>query len=271
MQDIILNSVLECARDLPPISKTAIELINVIDNPDTSRDDIIKLVSLDEVIFANAFKYANSAAMGVRREIRNTREIIDLLGLQELKKLAITIAARNAISDGEIWYHSIFMASCSQKLARKLNFRAEDVDDVYIAALMMSYGALVFRVYYGDDYNQIEEESDLFTRLRLEDENYGINHLELSYKVLEDWGLPEHALKLIFNHQSENKFTRANAIIELSRIMSMLEFASDDEIDKVFSSEPIKHLVNEFDLGSFDLDYHFVRKMHDYALEFVSI
>jgi HD-like signal output (HDOD) protein len=271
MQNIILGSVLECARDLPPISKTAIELINVIDNPDTNRSDIIKLVSLDEVIFANAFKYANSAAMGARREIRNTKEIIDLLGLQELKKLAITIAARNAISDGEIWYSSIFMASCSQKLARKLNFRVEDVDDVYTAALMMSYGALVFRIYYSEEYTAIEEETNLQERIRLEEENFGINHIELAYQVLEEWGLPKKALELIRNQQYIDRFTRANALIELSRIMSRLEFATDSEIEQEFLKDSVQNLVKEFDFEVFDLSPSFVRKMHDYALEFVSL
>jgi HD-like signal output (HDOD) protein len=60
----------------------------LIDNPNTTRDQVAHLVAQDEYLFAQCFKHANSAAISSLRELKTIQEILDILGFSYIKKAA---------------------------------------------------------------------------------------------------------------------------------------------------------------------------------------
>ena len=57
-----LADFLKHVSELSTISPVAVELINKISLPNTTRKDVADLVAKDEILYANIFKFVHSAA-----------------------------------------------------------------------------------------------------------------------------------------------------------------------------------------------------------------
>lgn len=60
--------IINMANKLPVVSASAIQILSLIDNPRTSRNQIVEILKSDESLFAECFKQANSAAVSSMRE-----------------------------------------------------------------------------------------------------------------------------------------------------------------------------------------------------------
>jgi HD-like signal output (HDOD) protein len=267
MVQITLDKILEQAREIPPISDVALRLLKIISNPDVSREEVAKLLEIDEVLFGNAFRLANSAAIGSRRELKSAQEIIDVLGMKELSKIVTIVATKDALKDPELFYQSVFLANGAQKFARDLKLSKEYSDSVYIAALFLSFGSLVFKTFYQDEYIKILETNDFVERVLLEEREFGISNTELTYKILLDWDLPAEVTEIVKLQcdPSSHRFSVPNALIEFSRIALTLKNATNKEIEETFSDNKIIAVINKFNLHSLKLDSEIVRELHEQA------
>ena len=89
MPRLTKNEILELATQLPAVSTAATQLISIIENPMTSRNQIVDLLKVDEILFAECFKHANSAAVGAFRKFVTIHEIVDILGFSHIKRVAL--------------------------------------------------------------------------------------------------------------------------------------------------------------------------------------
>ncbi len=267
MPKFTLENISARIEEMPSLSKIAIDLIKLIDNPRCTREDVRKLVSLDEVLYAQIFKYANSVAIrGARSAVSTLDRAIDVIGLNELKNVTFTAAAKAMFSDKDLWHQSIFLAISSQYFAKQIDLERNITDDIYIAGLLNSFGVLVFRTFYEDEYKQFQSIQDYQERLIKEKEHFGVNNLELAYIALRACALPENILDMIYSQQFYNtdKFQKYNAIIELARRLSELKVQQAVDELKVFAQdEGLKQMIEEQGLSSIQIDQQLVEKINE--------
>ncbi len=267
MSKFTLEEINSRVEEMPSISSIAIDLIKLIDNPRCTREDVRKLVSLDEVLYAQIFKYSNSVALGgARGQITNLDRAIDVIGLNELKNVAFTAAARAMFKDKDLWRQSVFLASTSQFFAKHLDLSRNLQDDIYIAGLLNTFGVLVFKTFYEAEYKQFQSIQNYHERLEKEKEHFGINNLELAYLALRSCGLPENILDMIYSQQfyGSDKFARHNAIVEIARRLSELKTHSAVDEMKVLSQDTqLAEMMNNFGLGSILVDKQLLEKMNE--------
>jgi len=267
MSKFTLEQINSRLDEMPSISSIAIDLIKLIDNPRCTRDDVRKLVSLDEVLYAQIFKYANSVALGgARGQITNLDRAIDVIGLNELKNVAFTAAARTMFKDKDLWRQSVFLASSSQFFAKYLELPRNIQEDIYIAGLLNTFGVLIFKTFYDAEYKQFQSVQNYQERLTKEKEHFGINNLELAYLALRSCGLPETILDIIYSQQfySTDKFARHNAITEIARRLSELKTHSAVDEMKVLSQDTeFSEMMNNYELSSILVDKQLLEKMNE--------
>ncbi len=267
MSRFTLEEINSRVEEMPSLSRIAIDLIKLIDNPRCTRDDVRKLVSLDEVLYVQIFKYANSVAIGgARGSVTSLDRAIDVIGLNELKNVAFTAAARSMFKDKDLWRQSVFLATTSQFFARNLDLSRSIQDDIYIAALLNTFGVLVFKTFYEKDYKQFQSIQDFQERLDKEKEYFGINNLELAYLALRSCGLPETILDMIYSQQFYNsdKFAKHNAIIEVARRLSELRTHSAvDEMKVLSQDENFKAMMDRYELSSILVDKQLLEKLNE--------
>ncbi len=225
-----MQTAISKASELPALSNAALVLLNVLDSPNTTRDQIIYLIEIDEVLCANAYKYANSAFFSPRRKIELISEIVDYLGFNALKQIAITVAAKSIYNNSDMWFDSVFLAYTSRSIAKLTNEDREFCDRVYMMGLLQSMGSIILQYFYPTRYNKLSHETSFWRKLRLEKQEFGFNHLELTAAVLKDWGLPSNITKLLEKQDNYEAFHKENAILEIARRIRKIGLKGNIEI-----------------------------------------
>jgi len=267
-----LQDFLKHTSELATISPAAVELINKINLPSTRRDEIAKLVSTDEILFANIFKYTNSAALGLVRRPQTVIEAIDILGLNEIRNLVFAVAAKKVFVDLDLWHQSVFTAFTAQEFAKKIGLKQDDISNIYIAGLMRSMGTLIFKMFYKDDYSKVKDIKDRKERSDSERKIFGISNYDLAYEIVKDYGLPEAIVEIIKNQGDgweSDKFGQKNAMIDLAVSLSELskgDLEDQDLIKEAMNSE----MLTKFELNSLTVDTEFLKEIHERTDNFVN-
>lgn len=255
------------------VSHAATSLLNIIDDPEATRDEVSYLVSVDQGLCANAFKYANSAAMGSRREIESISEIVDYLGFNTLKQIATFVVAKSFVTDNELWFQSVFIANAAKRIAKLLNEETHVQDHSYTVALFLTYGRAILKNYYKSKFDQIMKLDDYFAQLDKEREIFNYNHHEVSATLLAQAGLPKSLISSISSQAERDSkgFTRVNAVIELAAALLHLEGKDEDAVKQAISQERVTKLVERFDFSELKVDKDFVDELFKEAKELVNI
>lgn len=267
------EDVFRSCENLPSISLASLELIRIVDNPETTKADIIELISLDEVLLVSLFRLVNSANFYTQKA-RNVADIVDILGFQAIKQKAIFISAKTVFCDETIWKQSVFLAIASKLISVEMGKGSSFVDDIYMAALFESYGAMALMNLYQNDYVPVFNMQNFDERLDKEADTFGVNHLELAYKVLTDWGIPKSVTCIIKNQIDflKDKYLEFNMIIEISKILYAMCEAPIEELHDVLSEYGgLNLLMEKFGFNSKIIDEEFLAKLekqYEFALNF---
>lgn len=254
----------DCLSNLSPV---LIEILNILDSPHTTVEEISRLVCLDKVLYANVFKYVSSAAFAMRKAPQTIEEAINYLGLYGLRDLIFILAARKMFISNSHWQSSVFIAFCAKRLAQKLGLKPNEVSNIYIAALMYDMGAYVLSTRHKQVYEKVLASENLFERFVLEDRIFGTNSIQLSYEILSSYDFPKPILNIIqaqshyYDHQD---YKLANAIIDLATQLGSVDAPDERDLLDIFSSEA----VVKFGLASTNIDTRFIHKLNSEIVEF---
>ncbi len=266
------GTIYSLAEKLPAVSPAAIQLVSLIDNPRTTRDQIVQLVSTDETLLAQCFKQANSAAMGFNREYTSIPSIIDVLGFSYIRKVGMFVAAKSIINDPTVWFESVFLGVAAQYLARKANLSAVDADKVYMAALFLNFGSYFFKQFYPAIYANVQSIKSFPLRMKQEFEEFGITFPEVSAMILGTYDVPDSVIEIIRTQALAYKegATKENACIEVARLMLNLQSADADTIRARLDINEVRQLVAGKGIPVQDIDEKSIENIkvdtRDYAM-----
>lgn len=234
------------------LSPAVIEIINIIDKPETKLEELIPLISLDRILYTRIFKYLSSAAFGMRRPPEDLREAINYLGLQGLKDLIFLIASHTFFKEHDELYHNIFTAFCAKSLAESLGYQPKETSQIYMAALICDLGVLLLKKKHKQEYSEIDAKETLHGKVDLENEKFGTNRIAMSYELLVNYGMPETVLRIVKNQ--ENEWTSANyhtenQLIDTAYELSYLDCADELDLEYILNSpRSIEYKLNRIAL-----------------------
>lgn len=261
--------------DLATISPVAVELISKVEDINVSRDEIALLVKKDDVLYTNVFKLVNSAALGLSRRVQNILEAINVIGMFQLRSLTFMIAAKKVFVDLELWYKSVFLAYSAERIALELGLSQNFQSDVYISGLMMSSGQLIFKMFYRDQYKDIDKILNYQERLKAEKKIFGISSIELSCEIIKNYGLPETIYSILSKQDldwHDEEFGLANAVLELARILAEIDSKDMDEFElrRAIRALLDPEMLKKFQMSDLRLDTDFVAQLHEGTAAFVN-
>jgi len=225
-----MNEIISDVRSFPSMSGTAVKVLKLVDDPESTASKIEELLRYDPAITANILKLTNSAYFGLPARIGSVRQAIVLLGWKRLGKLVMTSCV-NAILDkpvpgydlpsGELWRHSIAVSVAAELLAKELGIAADD--EVYTAALLHDLGKLVLGNYVRKDLQAIERAAGEGIPFQVaEREVLGTDHAEIGGRLLKSWSFPESLVKSVRYHHDPDAAKEPNTIIDLVHVANVL-------------------------------------------------
>jgi HD-like signal output (HDOD) protein len=142
-------ALLKRVDELPRLPKAVSELLDAVNNENTTVKSIAAKVAQDPLISARVLRLANSAHFGRSREVGSIDEAVIRLGMQTLRTLVIASAVIGAIPNAEgidlaqFWGETFEVALYSQEVAKRCGVAP---DEAFTCAILHNIGDLLIAV-----------------------------------------------------------------------------------------------------------------------------
>jgi putative nucleotidyltransferase with HDIG domain len=221
-----LRSIVRKIAELPTLPQVVTVILSLIDSPDSSAEDINKVMEKDPSLVGKILKLVNSAYYGLPNKVNSVRQAIVILGFSTVKSLAISAsvfdmfdgARETAFNREEFWTHSI---GCGC-VARLLGNREPGVDaeTAFVVALLHDIGKMVLDQYSPQEFDatvNLAKEKGLSFWEAEQETLQETNHSEIGAWVAEQWKLSVELTEAIRHHhrvdEIEDHNTRVLAAI----------------------------------------------------------
>lgn len=195
-------------KDLPPMPKIAQMVLEIMEDPDFSFAELVRVISKDTNIAVSILKLANSAFYSPKSKIVNLTQALSFLGANTVKNLVVSLStkylfAKNKFTllDQKIWQHSVATAILSRILMLKIDKKM--VEEAFLLGLMHDIGISVMKMNidgYEDFLQYVYNENLLL--YKEEKERFNLNHAYVGAKLLEYWKMAEVYSDVVLNHHT---------------------------------------------------------------------
>ncbi|MCD6224644.1 MAG: HDOD domain-containing protein [Deltaproteobacteria bacterium] len=198
---------------LPEISTIVSDLNEVIDDPQSSAEDIATVVNKSPSLAARLLKIVNSSFYGFQSRIDSISRAVAEIGTREIASLAIGLSAISVfkdipkeIADMHLFLkHSLACGLLSRIIAAHNNI--PQTEQLFVAGLLHDIGRVVI-------YKDFPEQASALLRLcaggdellyREEKNRLGCKHTDVGKILLAKWNLPETLVHSVFYHHNPSK------------------------------------------------------------------
>ena len=190
-----LNDLLASEVALPSIPKVIALLLNELDQAEPDLRKLSQLISTDPVLTARLLQLANSAQFQLSNKIGGVSEALALLGLVQVRGLAMAAAVAGAFRSipgvdlPVFWQYSIDVAKLSRALAAMLR---QNQQVAFTAGLVHAVGELVMHVGLPGPMAQLNENVAPISlkRAKVETDLLGYCYAEVGAGFAGRWQFP---------------------------------------------------------------------------------
>jgi HD-like signal output (HDOD) protein len=196
----IVESAIQRCSQIATLPSVTVQIIRLSDDPDSTMEDLNKVVACDPVLGARILRLVNSAYYGMSGKINTIDRALLLLGLKAVKNIAIAASLfklfraehnRGAFDPRQLWTHSVAVATGARMLARHTNLVS--ADEAFLAGLMHDIGIVVELQTCGSAFAQMLQKLAADTTLtfrRAEEEAIGVSHEAFGIGLCLAWNFP---------------------------------------------------------------------------------
>ena len=218
------RKALRSVKNLPTLPGIVIKLSKMAEDPDTTTDQMGKVISKDHILAAKLLKLVNSAFYGFPQRISSISSAIILLGFNVIKSLIISASIFEFMEDQdlELWEHSLGCAVVSSVLAKRLG--VSEPEEISTAGLIHDLGKVAIKMELPEEFEKIHclVRKRGISTLEAEREILGLDHAEVGGWLTKSWNLPTKLIEPIVCHHdprtSKNEQI-ASSIVHFSDIV----------------------------------------------------
>jgi HD-like signal output (HDOD) protein len=256
---------------IPPIPGAALKLIRILDDPDSSVDDIVG--SIETAICASILSIANSAYYSRLRKVDSIQHAIAILGRNTIRDIVLGLSICSVFSVdsndasyseyNKFWHRTITSTQLAMMFGKIL--RNPFLSKIYTIGLTHDIGEIVLLLYFKEDYRKVQSliEKENLSQVDAEKSVVGLSHADIGKLLAEKWNFPEDITNIISFHEEPQKLKddldelRVGMILhaadsltnELFKAPEWEEiFENEDKLKSLFSDmgELANTLMNEF-------------------------
>ncbi|MEA1892903.1 MAG: HDOD domain-containing protein [Campylobacterota bacterium] len=228
MTDEILNKI----KQLPPLPESAMQIEAVYQDPDSSFNDMVKILEKDPLLTADILKAANSPLYGFSREINAISQAVGLFGMGTVRGFALASIVKKSFAldlspygiSNEMFsalskkQHGLMTAWCIRKENKLLGVLSPAAFLVEIGKVLISQQVIAT--------GQQEVFRDALVELQdveaAEKQILGVDTPEVSSSIFKHWRFEDGLVSVIANCQNpenaEDNDRRAAQILHVVRV-----------------------------------------------------
>lgn len=227
MSKLNLEQIVANLEDIKVLPEIINKITALTEDPDSTIQDMEKVILRDQVLTTKILRLANSAYYGYARKISTISQATILLGFQAIKSIALASTVRTyfkselkgySLEKNDLWNQSQTCAIVSRFIAKSVNY--PNPEEAYIAGLLRDIGKTVLSQHLEEEYSQVIEkiQGSNVSFLDAEKEILGFDHAEIGEKVAEKWNLPKALVDAIGHHHTPESSTINQYLVSIVHI-----------------------------------------------------
>lgn len=191
---------LKSSGSLPSPTGTAMKLIELCQQSNVALPEIVHAMQADPGLVGRVLKMANSPIYGrLRPVVSLSPDVLMTIGIQSLRQVVLAFSLVSSHRKGqcrefdyqEFWSRSVAIGVAAELIGAEV--RIAPPVEMFTCGLLSQIGKLALAAIHHEKYgNALAEAGDDHDRLlQLEEENFGLNHAEISAAMMADWGIPK--------------------------------------------------------------------------------
>lgn len=249
-----IERILGKIEALPALPQIADEALRILNDKNSNKSDLVKIISKDQSFISKILTIANSPIYGLRREVSTMSFAVFVLGLKEIKKVVFALAFMKSFrmehdkyfDPDNFWLHSFITANLARKIAMDLDIT--NSGEAFVVGFLHDFAISVLHREFKAEFEDIHNLAATgVTYSFAEKEVLGLTHTEVAELVLEKWGLPKiivDTIKFQSDPSSANIDKTLASVVHLSNyITQALDVAKCNwDKDFVFDETVIQQL-----------------------------
>ncbi|MDD3443055.1 MAG: HDOD domain-containing protein [Sulfurimonas denitrificans] len=257
------DEILKKIKQLPPLPESAMQIEAVYQDPDSTFNDMVKILEKDPLLTADILKAANSPLYGFSREINTINQAVGLFGMGTVRGFALASIVKKSFVldlspyniDGDMFsalskkQHALVTSWCLRKEAKLLGILSP-------AAFLVEIGKVLIAQQIITTNNQ-EKFKEALNSLgdveAAEREVTGVDTPEVSATIFEHWrfeaGLVETIRNCINPENANDNIKKAVQILQVARRAVQINGSITD--DSIASAKELILKYN-LDMESFE-------------------
>ncbi len=212
-RDVFLQTLQKKLADLPPLPKVVHRIMQTVNDPNTSAEDLNRLISLDQGLSSRILRIVNSAYYGFPKRISTVTNAVVILGFNTVRNLVLGVSAfamlppktGNAVGldRTRFWEHCVAAAVASSIIARKRRLKTRAaVEEAFLGGLLHDIGQLFLDCYFPVPYavSMAYAQKQQVTIVEAEQFVLHIDHASVGRKIAEHWNFPPSLCDCVGNH-----------------------------------------------------------------------
>ncbi len=191
---------LEQVTELISLPEIYLKFHRLMDDDKSDTDDFARVIQLDPNLSAKLLKAVNTAYYGFSGEVSSISRAVNLMGIQQLHVMVLSISAVTAVSAlnfpedivdlKTFWRSSLLSGTLSRLLAVKLQVRP--VEQFFVFGLLHEIGHLVLYANFPQlarESIKLAEEKEMSID-QAEQQVLGCHYGKIGAGLMENWQLP---------------------------------------------------------------------------------
>ncbi|OPY04578.1 MAG: HDOD domain protein [Syntrophus sp. PtaB.Bin001] len=210
-KEMLLEQLQQSIARMPSLSATMQKVLEICNAPETSPNDLNRVISLDPVLTGKVLKLINSAYYSLRSPVTNLTRAVIMLGINTVKNLALSTAVLkslggkgsfNGLSANNFWLHSLGVGVAAKFLAAEQGVLLAEREEYFVAGLLHDLGKIPLNREFSTEYSDAlliakQEKRPLH---EVEEEIFGINHCIVGEMIITKWQLGKNLLNALRHH-----------------------------------------------------------------------
>ena len=202
-----LEQIIMTAGDLPTIPVVATKVMQLMEDENSTADDLARVVASDPAVAARVLKISNSSFYGAQRQIQTLPHAIMMLGFVTLKSVVVTASVKQVyhpygLTEKLLWEHSFGAGLAARLIAQEL--RQINPDEAFLGGLFHDIGKQIMNFLDKDKFQEVMQMcfNDGIPFAQAEQLLFHYTHEDAGALVIKKWNFPEHLIKAVQAHHS---------------------------------------------------------------------
>ncbi len=228
-KDLVTNykGQILAAQNLPALPAAVQEISRLMEDPNTSTEQLTKVIVKDQALAAKVLKMVNSPIYGFPGRISSVQHAIVLLGMNVIRGLIISTAVFDAMNKGMLglWEHSLGCSLASSEIARITGQNSPE--EFAVMGLLHDVGKMAFSLQLPTakaDMDKLVAQQDIYFR-EAEKQVLGFGHERVNSWLCEHWNLPLFLREgIVYHHDplAAQFHPEASSVVHLADFMVRL-------------------------------------------------